>query len=233
METIRVKFRKSGYLRFISHLDLMRLFQRALMRADIPVHYSQGFNPHPKFSFATALALGIQSEGEYMDVELTEKVNESEFINNINEVLPSGVKLLKAKYVKDKKSIMSLIRWSSYLVELTFKNNIDAYDLKHSLESIMQKEHIFITKEKKKKNKIIKKEIDIRKYINEFELLMVKDNKAIIKTTLKTGSQGNLKPKILLEQLKEIESIDFIDDMTKIQRLELFIEKDGNIVVPI
>jgi len=102
----------------------MRLFQRAFRRAGIPVKYSEGFNPHPKLSFATALTLGVSSEGEYMDVELDSHIELQEFIESLNNVLPEGIRVLKAEYIENKDSIMSLIRWSSYVIEMPLTEDI-------------------------------------------------------------------------------------------------------------
>ena len=71
-----------NYLKYISHLDLMRLFERTFNRIDAPIEYSQGFNPKPKISIASPLSLGIESEEEWMDIELLEKVDQEEFIKN-------------------------------------------------------------------------------------------------------------------------------------------------------
>jgi radical SAM-linked protein len=65
-----IKYTKEERVKYISHLDFLRLVQRAIRRADIPVAYSQGFNPHPRLSFASALAVGVTSEGEYLDIYL-------------------------------------------------------------------------------------------------------------------------------------------------------------------
>ncbi len=89
---LRVKFTKKGYLKYISHLDLMRLFERGFRRAQIPIKYSEGFNPQPKFSIANPLALGIESEEEYMDINLHERIPIDEFIERMNRELPDDIK---------------------------------------------------------------------------------------------------------------------------------------------
>lgn len=100
---LRVKFNKKNYLRYIGHLDLMRLFHRAFNKSGIKVKYSQGFNPQPKFSIGSPLSLGIESEEEYMDIDLEEKISEEKFIKSLNRVLPKDVQILDAKYmIKDR-----------------------------------------------------------------------------------------------------------------------------------
>ena len=72
---LAVVFTKEAPVRFVSHLDVQRLFQRAFRRAKLPLAYSQGFNPHPLVSFATALSVGMTSRGEYLDVTLAEELS--------------------------------------------------------------------------------------------------------------------------------------------------------------
>ena len=84
---IRAKYKKEDDMIFISHLDLQRLLQRAFRRAEINLSYSQGFNPHPKMSYANALALGTESQGEYVDIEIEDDISAEEFLTRINEEL--------------------------------------------------------------------------------------------------------------------------------------------------
>ena len=80
---------------FISHLDIMRLWERAFNRAGIPLAYSEGFNPHPRISLAVPLALGITSEAELMDIITAREVSPHWFTAALNRVLPSGIKIMQ------------------------------------------------------------------------------------------------------------------------------------------
>lgn len=84
-------------MRYISHLDLMRLFQRAMRRADLPLKMTQGFSPHPKFSIKRALKLGVESEGEEATVVLNTSVNLDEFKNSLQKQLPQGLEIKDAQ----------------------------------------------------------------------------------------------------------------------------------------
>ena len=84
---IRTKFNKEGDMIYISHLDLQQLLQRAFRRAEIDLVHSQGFNPHPKISYGNALALGTESQGEYLDVEIeSDEISIDEFLNRLNNL---------------------------------------------------------------------------------------------------------------------------------------------------
>jgi radical SAM-linked protein len=89
-------FSKTGRMKFISHLDLMRLFTRAMRRARIPVKVSEGFNPHPKLSIARAIKLGVESGNEAATVVLREPLNAREFIEKLNGQLPEGIRVVEA-----------------------------------------------------------------------------------------------------------------------------------------
>lgn len=84
-------------MRFISHLDLMRIFQRALRRAALPITITQGFNPHPKISIKRAIKLGIESENEEAAFSLFEAMGPEEFKRRLNEQLPEGIGIVDAK----------------------------------------------------------------------------------------------------------------------------------------
>ena len=77
---VRIKFTKTGCLKFIGHLDVMRFFQKAIRRAELPVSLSEGFSPHMLMSFAAPLGVGKTSSGEYFDLDLKEEIPESEIL---------------------------------------------------------------------------------------------------------------------------------------------------------
>jgi radical SAM-linked protein len=97
MHKLSFIFSKKGALRFISHLDLMRLFTRAMRRADLPLKISQGFNPHPKLSIARALKLGLESEAEEASVTLTENIPAFDFQQRLQKELPCGIEIKSVK----------------------------------------------------------------------------------------------------------------------------------------
>jgi radical SAM-linked protein len=94
---LEVVFCKKGAMRYISHLDIVRLLQRAIRRASLPVVLSQGFTPHYKIGFSNALKLGVESEGENAVFAIDGWIDQEEFKNRINEKLPEGIKVLECK----------------------------------------------------------------------------------------------------------------------------------------
>jgi radical SAM-linked protein len=95
---LAVIFSKKGQAKFFSHLDLLRLFQRACRRAKIELKLSQGFSPRAKISFARALKLGLESENETATFHLNQFLEPEEFIRRLNEQLPEGIRIKEAHY---------------------------------------------------------------------------------------------------------------------------------------
>ena len=89
--SIRIRFTKAGRVRFVSHRDVARLFERALRKLHLPVAYTEGFSPRPKLSFGLALTVAHESEAEYLDVELTKPIDLEELPAEFTAALPDGI----------------------------------------------------------------------------------------------------------------------------------------------
>lgn len=111
----RMEITKGEQVRYISHLDYASLMQRAVRRAHLPAAYSEGFNPHMKISFASALSVGITSSCEYMDLELKKDMCQPEVFDRLRAALPPGVELLQVRQVNSRaKALMSIVDEASY-----------------------------------------------------------------------------------------------------------------------
>ncbi len=109
VDRVRIRFTKTGTTRFLSHLELINLFSRAVSRAGIPIRFSQGFHPHPKFSFATALSVGVESLAEYLDMEVAPGFGAEAVRSRLNQALPRGMTVLEAWSVPPKAPSLSVI----------------------------------------------------------------------------------------------------------------------------
>ena len=96
MQKIQIKYTKGEEVKFISHRDLMRVFQRAVRRAELPIAYSQGFNPHMKISWGQALKVGATSEGELATIQIDGWLKPQEVMARLNQTLPRGIAILEA-----------------------------------------------------------------------------------------------------------------------------------------
>lgn len=226
---LRAKFNKRNYLKYISHLDLMRLFQRAFNKADIPIKYSEGFNPQPKFSIAAPLSLGIESEEEYMDIEL-EYIPVDEFVKKMNKVLPKDIQILAGKYLKKAESLNSIIEWADYEIKFDIKDKKE--EINNIINNWLNKKEIIITRIIKKKGKESVKEVNIRPFIR---YIIVKDNGSYTTITalLKTGSNGNLNPNDFINTLNRDCDLNIDMDTLSIKRLGLYAERNGELYKPL
>lgn len=231
---IRALFTKKNYLRYLSHLDLMRLFHRSFNRSQIPIKYSEGFNPHPKFSIAHPLSLGIESEGEFIDIDLVEKIPIEEFISKMNDSLPKDIQIIKAEYVEDETSITKLISYAYYEIKFQISKSLEQEEIKNLIKGWLDKEEILISRYRKKgKNKILVEE-NIKPLIGNVIIKdFDEDNFLIMNTLFKIGETGNLKPMDFMEAMNRDLDLNVDMDLVYIKRLMLYAEDNGNFYNPL
>ncbi len=211
----RLTFKKTGYAKYVSHLDLMRMFQRAFLRAELPISFSQGFNPHQKISIAFPLPLGVTGEKEYIDIELDEKLNFNELIQKLNGALPTDIRISSASFPTQKTSTLSR---AVYDVKIDLANDIS--DLQNKILDVLNQNEIIV--EKKTKRGIA--DTDIKPSIIDSEILFVEDNKIIsLKLILSCEDGASLKASTVVDAFKKFIP-DFVIDNLKIHRLGLFLE---------
>ncbi len=116
---MRLRFAKDGAMRYLSHLELITVFTRAVSRAGVPILFSQGFHPHPRFSFGTATSVGVESRAEYMDMFVADEITAAEVQSRLNAVLPDGLRILESVEEDVKApSISTLIDATSYRITI-------------------------------------------------------------------------------------------------------------------
>lgn len=136
MQRLRIRFSRGEELKFISHLDIMRLWQRALHRAGIPLAYTEGYSPHPRISLAAPLAVGVTSQGELMDIFCSKWVSPHFFTNAVSQQLPSGIQILQVYSVAlTMPSLQSQVNYAEYEVELETEK--DQPGVKAALASLL------------------------------------------------------------------------------------------------
>lgn len=231
---IRALFTKKNYLRYLSHLDLMRLFHRSFNRSQIPIRYSEGFNPHPKFSIAHPLSLGIESEGEFIDIDLVDEIPIEDFIKKMNDSLPKDIQIVKAEYVEDDISITKLITCAYYEIKFLISKNLELEEIIRLINDWLENEEIFISRYRKKgKNKILVEE-NIKPLVGNVVIKGFDDDKFIVlNTLLKVGETGNLKPLDFIEAMNRDLDLNIDLDLVYIKRLRLYAENSGNLYNPL
>lgn len=199
MPKYRMMFSKKGTAKFISHLDLNRSFERTCRRAGLPIAYSQGFNPHPKINFAIPLSVGVSGEREFIDIELTEELEPTEILKRLNEKLPQGIKVLEVRQIVEKqKPLMSRVTRATYRIECAAEENIDQQKVDGVINELLSSSSIIIQRKVKKKLK----SVDIRPGIMALQGQAVGNN-IILQAELSTGSNGNVRPEELLNELQK------------------------------
>jgi radical SAM-linked protein len=137
----RAHYSKEPELRFISHLDLMRTWERTLRRAQIPVAYTEGFHPHQRINLGAALPLGFSSKCELIDIWLQEELQSEDLLTKIVKSLPPGIRLHTVEKVKlGAASLQKAVRWAEYLVKL--QTQASAHDLKTAIEGLLSQDSI-------------------------------------------------------------------------------------------
>ncbi len=192
-----VVFEKGKELRYIGHLDLMRTMQRALRRSLLPIKYSNGFNPHIRLSFAAPLSVGVIGLRELMEVPLEDGITEQQFIDKMNEVLPSCLRVRCCRAVDDRfPALMSLVAGANY--RITFERCEESQKAADSFESFMALTE-YVTQRKTKSGE---NPCDIRPFVLQGSC--VEDEKGYtIELSTAALQAGMLKPALWLESLKE------------------------------
>ena len=141
MHRLRVRFSRGEEIKFISHLDIMRLWQRALRRAGISLAYSEGYTPHPRISLAAPLVLGVTSEAELMDVFCTKAVSPHWFTTAARQQMPRGIGILQVYPIALLlPSLQAQVRFAEY--EVRMETEQAPADVKAALASLLSMEHI-------------------------------------------------------------------------------------------
>lgn len=199
--SLTVKYTKTGNLKYISHLDVLRFVQRAVKRAGINAKYSEGFNPHMKTSFGFPLSLGTESIGEYFDIELNEDIAPDVFISRMNAVLPKEMQVLKAAYLEDSRSLMAKSSYTEYLLNIEFVN-LDFNKLSELIKEIAETGIVFTRQKKNKKNKSVTKEYNTKDFISYLNAVE-KPEKVVIEATLINVETGSMKPSDLIKVISD------------------------------
>lgn len=190
---VRITFTKQHALRYIGHLDLHKLWERAMRRAELPLAYSQGFHPQPKISLAAALPLGFSSRGEVLDVRLNENMPVEQIAKQLSENLPPDIKILNVEEVNENLPALQTQTLSAmYEVKLT--EPIDPIELKRRVESIMAAESLI--RERRGKS------YDLRPLIETISVVTEANGTAWLQMTLAAREGATGRPEEVLSVLQ-------------------------------
>ena len=219
-----IKFSKGEGIKFISHLDLMRTIQRIIRRSGVPIEYSKGFNPHMALSLAQPLSVGVYSDGEYMDIVLTEEMKVADLLARLNEAAPPTIRFFEAtpieivENVKRVPQAMALLDAGRYIIKLKLVNE-------KKMASLLN-ENAWETLKKSKKGE---KMADIKPLVKELKY-WVKDGELVINALIATGSRENLSADLLAKFItSKIENVN-TESFVNIKREEMYVLKNNKYV---
>lgn len=214
MLRLRATFKKTGRAKYISHLDLNRCMLRIFRRSKLPVWYTEGFNPHPYYSFALALSLGFESECEIMDFNITDdNIPLSVIKDRLNEVMPEGMGIVDIAPQKNK---ITVIAKAEYEFDLK-TDNVDG--IFEAVEKLLAADEILIEKKTKKGIKTVDLKPDT-------EIVSLEKGDAAVKIAMRlpAGTKTNYNPTLFTEALKKSCEIPF--EMANIRRTGILCENN-------
>lgn len=224
---IRIRFTKQGAVRYIGHLDVMRYFQKCIRRAGINVSYTGGYSPHQVMTFASPLGVGMESEGEYMDIGVDDDKPDTEAIlNSLNEASVPGIRIKSVHVLpEDAGNAMASVFASEY--EITFYEDKkalcpDTDTLRSSLEKMMSSDNCIYHKKTKKTSR----DIDLREFIYDLRCEDSGDS-SVIRMTINSSSADSIKPVYVVEYLFGLSDNTLPENALKIKRLDMFTRSEN------
>ena len=212
---LRIKFSKHGLMKYIGHLDCMRYFQKLIKRTGLDIAYSAGFSPHQIMSFAQPLGVGVESEGEYMDIEVRSVTSTKETIELLNSSQAEGMKIIDIVRLPDKcANAMASVASAEY--EISFREDrYPSFNIAETIDRFNSSSEIIIEKKTKKGSR----ELNLKEFV--YKLDYFDNNKIFMR--LCAGSGTNIKPGLVISELFSMNDDDsFINEDILITRLDLF-----------
>ena len=211
MNRYLLTFYKKDNMRFISHLDLQRLFQRAIKRGNVKVAYSNGFNPHELMNIVQPLSLGFESEGELVEIDTEIPYEPKKLMSALNLALPEGIKFIDCIETERKnKDTTCPTKYAEY--SLTFEDTSILSKLR--IDEFLKQDQIIIQKHDKKTKKFVDKDVKdmvIKLYLDGSKLIML----------VSCGSNKTLNPSNLISSLLSYSGIDCAAEYIRITRTKL------------
>lgn len=217
-------FSKTGTICYTSHLDMMKMFKRVFKRAGIKQSYSQGFNPHPKMTFAQPLSLGYWGLGELLEFE-TEEDYRAEFIKEtLAPLMPEGIVITDCVVAEPSKTLAAMTEAAEYIIAVPLHEALDM-DGEEIYKAYMGRDKILTYKKQKKKKELA--EIDIKPMIRDISFV-TEDETLFVTALLDSGSTSNLSPELVIATLLECMKLD--TDRSEVQVIEERFISDNKLI---
>ncbi|MDD6146232.1 MAG: TIGR03936 family radical SAM-associated protein [Oscillospiraceae bacterium] len=196
MRCVRIWFNKTGMSRFISHLDLMRAMTRAVRRADLPLWYTEGFNPHPYITFALPLSLGMESLSESMDIRIEGESTNEEIFAMLKDNMPPGINLIRvSEPVSDPKEIA----FGEF--DIFFDCGKKAETVAEEIKAMLTGESLVVQKLGKKGRHKVMKDINLLEHIKAYKIGILGE-RVKVTVILPAGSTTNINPSLFADEVQ-------------------------------
>ncbi len=221
MRSIRIFFEKKNMAKYISHLDLMRCFSRAVKRARLNIWYTEGFNPHAFMTFSLPLSLGTESFCESVDIRMLDETPLDEIKDRLNETLPPDIRITKVAEPVHKADEIAFAEFEIYF------NTDRPEEVKAYIEEKISASEIIVEKKAKQGRKKVLKPVDIKGNIHTYEL-ETGEKYVLLKIIISAGTKTNINPSLLIDAVTaevkdDIESVDIkknkmlLEDLTQFE----------------
>ena len=221
MRSIRIFFEKKNMAKYISHLDLMRCFSRAVKRARLNIWYTEGFNPHAFMTFSLPLSLGTESFCESVDIRMLDETPLDEIKDRLNETLPPDIRITKVAEPVHKADEIAFAEFEIYF------NTDKPEEVKAYIEEKISASEIIVEKKAKQGRKKVLKPVDIKGNIHSYEL-ETGEKYVLLKIIISAGTKTNINPSLLIDAVTaevkdDIESVDIkknkmlLEDLTQFE----------------
>lgn len=215
-----IEFSKRGTICYTSHLDVMRLFKRIFKRAGIGLAFSQGFNPHPKMSFAQPLSLGYEAMEEFIEFETADEWNPDEICKLVSDIMADGIDIKYCRFLNTGNRTLSAMTVAAlYTARVPAAEPVDGEKL---VTDYMAQDEIITLKRQKKKKGL--KEVDIKPMIRNIGMTW-KDGILTIRMLLDQGSTSNLSPELVLNTILPFAGMDVDRSEIAVTREKIIFEE--------
>lgn len=226
MKKLRLALSKGEEMRFLSHLDYAQAVERMIRRAEIKMAFSEGFNPHMKISFSSALALGITAEVEYLDMDIVEDATVESIMERLNRVAPPGLTVMAGREMPDKvKKLMAICNYAVYEVSGPVTGDVNWDELFKSFNEAPEIEYEKVTPKKTRT-------IDVKHFVKEPITACLDGNRVTLTMGIGIYPEGTMKPGDVWQLGREKFGWPVTDGYS-IHRHEIMVEREGQLLSPL
>lgn len=227
MERLRLAVKKEGALQFLSHLDFARCVRYVIIRARLPILYSEGFNPHMKLSFASALGVGVGADVEYLDMELAEPVPVADVIGRMNAVSPDGFSVQDGKYIDAKApKLMAVANYAVYDIKGPVTRSLSQGELDGILQAFNEKHDVTYEKVSVKKGHKVRL-ITVKNHVIEPVSGIVENDTVCLHAGILETEDGAIKPQQVWDVLRTQFGLPVQADLVLAWRRGIYVRRDG------